>query len=144
MKTLDTILQEKFIITKDTKPLNNINIILGKADYIIKSYKELREIDIDVFKNSQLISYIHSYIKSWPIYIFKLIDKEFDDWAPKIKQYREQKHINSNNFEQPKFFSTDQVNCMVILDNKTKYTEIFIQYKDKILGQQITYVIVKE
>ena len=128
MKNLKETIIEKLIINNNIKSPHSINLV--SANYVINNIKELVNLD-ELFDRNTILPFIRAYITQWPLYIWETTEEKFDEndkLTKLIKGYRELHGVTENQFNQiiPKSISGDKGVAVVLRDNKTKYTEIYI------------------
>ena len=144
MKTFNKLIEEKLILNKTIKTNSdktNSDINLNDADYICKSWKELNENSNKFLDKNTILPFIHAFIQKWPIYIWVVVEntKKADELDKKIKIHRETKHVNLDK-SIPKSITNNNAISVVLIDDKTKYTEIFIISKN-LPKKQMWYII---
>lgn len=144
MKSLKDIIIEKLKLNKDSKS-NKIKE-LESADKIINNWKELNQLDNNIFDNN-ILSFIHSYIKEYPLYIWIYDEnhlKKVEEINNIIKQYRIDNNIDASIIRKmnPQSIGGNNAYCIVLFDKDTKYTEIYI--KSKNLNPNKLYFILQE
>ena len=130
MKNLKETIIEKLIINHNIKsPHSSINSI--GANYVINNVRELVNLD-ELFDRNTILPFIRAYITQWPLYIWETTEGKWDDddkLTKLIKGYRELHGVSDKQFKQiiPKSISGDKGMAVVLRDNKTKYTEIYVK-----------------
>lgn len=129
MKSLDNYIIEKLVIhnnsTIKNKGINSIG-----ANYVINNIRELVNLD-ELFDRNTILPFIKGYITQWPLYIWETTEGKLDNdkLTKLIKGYRELHGVSENQFKQitPKSISGDKGVAVVLRDDKTKYTEIYVK-----------------
>ena len=129
MKNIVNFIIEKLIINKHSKIKNHlkdikIKDIFDSFDKTIDSWSDFHRINEKVF-DSNVLSFIHSYIKRFPVYMW--IDRE-DEVIDYIKQLRKDRNINDSNLI-PKSIAGDNSVVVVLMDKDIEYIEIYINSK---------------
>lgn len=129
MKQLKDSILEKLIINKNSKIERSHNIELDSCDKIINNWKEFNEIDDKKVFDTNILSFIHSYIKKYPAYIWEytLDDKKRDkELTDLIKRHRKYNNIDNSTIMDPKSIAGDNGVAVILTDKDTKYSEIYV------------------
>ena len=130
MKSLDNYIIEKLVIHNNSK-IKNKGINLVGANYVINNVKELVNLD-ELFDRNTILPFIRAYITQWPLYIWKTTEDEFgenDKLTKLIQGHRELHGVPEQKFNQiiPQSITGDKGIAVVLRDEKTKYTEIYVK-----------------
>lgn len=130
MKSLDNYIIEKLVIHNNSK-IKNKGINSIAANYVINNIRELVNLD-ELFDRNTILPFIKAYITQWPLYIWETTEDKFDEndkLTKLIIGYRELHGVSENQFKQiiPKSISGDKGIAVVLRDDKTKYTEIYVK-----------------
>ena len=129
MKSLDNYIIEKLVIHNNST-IKNKGINSISANYVINNIRELVNLD-ELFDRNTILPFIRAYITQWPLYIWETTEGKCDDdkLTKLIKGYRELHGVSENQFKKiiPKSISGDKGVAIVLRDDKTKYTEIYVK-----------------
>ena len=128
MKNLKETIIEKLIINNNIKSPHSTNSI--GANYVINNIRELVNLD-ELFDQNTILPFIKEYITQWPLYIWETTEGKCDDdkLTKLIKGYRELHGVSEKQFKQiiPTSRSGPNGVAVVLRDDKTKYTEIYVK-----------------
>ena len=128
MKNLKETIIEKLIINNNIKSPHSTNSI--GANYVINNIRELVNLD-ELFDQNTILPFIKEYMRQWPLYIWETTEGKCDDdkLTKLIKGYRELHGVSEKQFKQiiPTSRSGPNGVAVVLRDDKTKYTEIYVK-----------------
>ena len=134
MKTINSYIQEKLIIGD-----NLDNYFLYSANYELKSINELKNINSKIF-DTNLISFIKGNILSTnfnSLYVWDDVDElnnDKNDFSEKIVNYRiekfNKKYVDTAS---PKAITNSDYSCILLIDKKNDYAEMYIAKNEKLL-----------
>jgi len=122
---------ERLHINKDSKVFEDIDY--DSANYVCYKLKEIKDIDNSIF-DTQVTSFIHSGIPSWPMYVWEFDDRnkrQRDIFGEDIIKHRKFNNINIEQFNKVKPNTLASDNSTTIILRDKDYSEIYVISKNK-------------